>query len=231
MPDKQRTMSTPLGAYAFDPYALDMALILPKILGLGQDLGRATETDNESPDPAVTAFLHPTCSPRRYVHNTAPGFSRLLNLPAELREKVYPYYLESIPQHKHPRNVVRRLYFMSRRRTRTHDWSTLLINEYTCKVNQPSTVPHFLPYLAITDRFVRAEVVRVMLRRADSLVIVDSEVALHFLRFLESFDEDWHSIFCIPCMSTCAHHPANNCTYLTPRQVVTPHLAVTSWRS
>jgi hypothetical protein len=135
----------------------------------------------------TNGFLQLTAALEGYVHEYEHGFRKFLDLPAELRDRIYLQYLISEPQpsqHKH--------WTWQDCSPIEHDWPQLLvITESTCKSTQVRTISSFLPTLALANHTMRAEVVRVLLRAAETIVIKDLGSLHCFTRFLESFEADW----------------------------------------
>lgn len=101
-------------------------------------------------------------------------FNKFLELSGELREQVYEYYIEPA----HP----------ACRRTEAPGWPTLTINQDACFSGRSHKVAKFLPELAFTDKQVRNEVVHVMLRRIEKVVVADWWAADYLKDFLNAFD-------------------------------------------
>jgi hypothetical protein len=108
-------------------------------------------------------------------------FTLLSTLPIELRENVYEHYLAI--EYKFRNGA-----YFANKRDDYHDWPTLRINRDTYSSSSITpALAKFLPRLALTNKSVRSEVVRVLLRCVKNVILEDIEAVEYFTGFVEAY--------------------------------------------
>jgi hypothetical protein len=132
-----------------------------------------------------------------YIEDCSPGFSKFLQLPLELREKIYMQYLVAGPFQKPPHGTsiairsYRKLNHRPDAEYRVGCWPYVYIANETYEPDLPVDVAKFMPPLALTSHQVRSEVCRVMLRHCEKIVLAGEKAPGYAKQFLSSFYGCW----------------------------------------